>query len=418
MAIPFLGSMFIRKCYGGKSKPYIRGHPLWHFNLLMTTLRVETFKMNHSLQQIVLINAPESDRIVTSSSRISTIRNPNSIVNRSERALLKLCYELRNVKERIARHRNHLSFLYRCREKKIVPKGLRIKLSMNTPRTRRIVFHTSMSLVHERIYDVRGVIRKAEGDLERVKRDIKKLTTDDRHRSIDEWSDGLASRTFQETKESQREKLSCLLGEREAKQGPNMGHHLDQKKIVINMSTRPLSNSEESIPALGLYFVPTPTTIPERTIIAETEAVARGLDDESAAKLRSAVQTCLTNPKLPKSNMTKDQWMALKKLEEDKDIVVLPADKGNATVLLDKSEYNQKMNDLLKDASYKRLKGNPTTRVERKVADALKEVENRSGLSNAQRKYLVNNYSTPPQLYGLPKIHKNGHPTSTNRLLH
>ena len=56
-----------RKCYGRKSKPYIRGHPSWHFNLLMTTLRVETFKMNHSLQQIVLINAPESDRIVTSS---------------------------------------------------------------------------------------------------------------------------------------------------------------------------------------------------------------------------------------------------------------------------------------------------------------------------------------------------------------
>ena len=32
----------------------------------MTTVRVETFKMNHSLQQIVLTNAPESDRIVTS----------------------------------------------------------------------------------------------------------------------------------------------------------------------------------------------------------------------------------------------------------------------------------------------------------------------------------------------------------------
>ena len=30
----------------------------------MTTLRVETFKMNHFLLQIVLINAPESDRIV------------------------------------------------------------------------------------------------------------------------------------------------------------------------------------------------------------------------------------------------------------------------------------------------------------------------------------------------------------------
>ena len=48
-------------------------HPSWHFNLLMTTLWVETFKMNHSLQQIVLINDPESDRIVTSSTHILVV---------------------------------------------------------------------------------------------------------------------------------------------------------------------------------------------------------------------------------------------------------------------------------------------------------------------------------------------------------
>ena len=67
------------------------------------------------------------------------------------------------------------------------------------------------------------------------------------------------------------------------------------------------------------------------------------------------------------------------------------------------------MNDLLKDASYKKIKSNPTTKVE-KIADALKEVESRGGLSSAQRKSLANTYSTPPQLYGLPKIHKNGTP--------
>ena len=156
--------------------------------------------------------------------------------------------------------------------------------------------------------------------------------------------------------------------------------------------------------------MPAPTSIPELNIIVETEATTRSLDDESAAKLRSGVQSCLTNPKLPKSNMMKDEKLALKKLAEDKDIVFLPADKGNATVVLNKEDYNQKMNDLLKDASYKQMKSNPTTKVEKKVADALKEVESRGGLSSAQRKSLANNYSTPPQLYGLPKIHKNGMP--------
>ena len=58
---------------------------------------------------------------------------------------------------------------------------------------------------------------------------------------------------------------------------------------------RPLTKPEESILALGLKFVPVPTSIPEKTVIAETEAVARSLEEEDATKLRSAVQSCLNN---------------------------------------------------------------------------------------------------------------------------
>ena len=60
-------------------------------------------------------------------------------------AFVKLCYKLRNVKERTTKHQNHLIFLYRCRE--VLPRGLRIKLPRNSPRTRKIAFHTSMLLV-------------------------------------------------------------------------------------------------------------------------------------------------------------------------------------------------------------------------------------------------------------------------------
>ena len=146
---------------------------------------------------------------------------------------------------------------------------------------------------------------------------------------------------------------SCFLVEREAKIGHDGGHHLERTKIVINMSKRLLSNREESILALELNVVPAPTSIPELDIITETEATTRRLDDDSATKLRLAVQSCLANPKLPKSNMTKDRKLVLKKLAKDNDIVILPADKGNATVVLNKEDYNPKMNDLLKDASYK-----------------------------------------------------------------
>ena len=66
-----------------------------------------------------------------------------------------------------------------------------------------------------------------------------------------------------ESKERQRKKLSCLLEEREAEQGQDSGHRLEMNKIVVNMSERLLTKPEESILALGLNFVPVPTSIPE-----------------------------------------------------------------------------------------------------------------------------------------------------------
>ena len=62
------------------------------------------------------------------------------------------------------------------------------------------------------------------------------------------------------------------------------------------------------------------------------------------------------------------------------------------------------MNNLLKDASYKQMKSNPTTKVEKKVAGALKEVGSRGGLSSAQRKSLVNNYSIHHSCTAYPRF--------------
>ena len=122
------------------------------------------------------------------------------------------------------------------------------------------------------------------------------------------------------------------------------------------MSKRSLSSHEESITALGLNFVPA-SSISENTIIAEIEAVA----DKDVAKLRAAVQSCLTNPKLPTSNITKGHMQALEKLGEDKDIAILPADKGNNTV---EQRKLQPKHEGLTEGHELQLKHNPTTTVE------------------------------------------------------
>ena len=53
--------------------------------------------------------------------------------------------------------------------------------------------------------------------------------------------------------------------------------------------------------------------------------------------------------------MTKDERQALKRLKTDENIVILPADKGRMTVVMDKTDYYDKMDALVNDRPTKYL---------------------------------------------------------------
>ena len=46
---------------------------------------------------------------------------------------------------------------------------------------------------------------------------------------------------------------------------------------------------------------------------------------------------------MPKSNLNKDQRQALKDLSKEKSILVLPADKGRCTIVMDTDDYETKV---------------------------------------------------------------------------
>ena len=78
----------------------------------------------------------------------------------------------------------------------------------------------------------------------------------------------------------------------------------------------------------------------------------------------------LRSARLPKDNMRKDHRKALKELRSLKDEVILPADKGNATVVM-RSDYDEKMRGMLDNTTtYKKLK-DPTATQETKIIHIL-----------------------------------------------
>ena len=125
----------------------------------------------------------------------------------------------------------------------------------------------------------------------------------------------------------------------------------------------------------------------------------------------TTAQQAIGSSKPPKSNLSHKQWMALTNLSRDHSVVILPAEKGNATMLMGRSVYKKKLKNTVDDKStYKKLCQDPTTRVERSVADAVKELYGKGLIADKLKDLHVRNpsYSNPPQMNDLPKIHKDG----------
>ena len=97
-----------------------------------------------------------------------------------------------------------------------------------------------------------------------------------------------------------------------------------------------------------MNFTLTPRKIPYRDIAAEVESAARRLAGEEASELKGSLMCCiLKRARPPSQNLDRDEQTSLKTLGQNRNITILPADKGNnAMVVMDTEEYEQKVKSL------------------------------------------------------------------------
>ena len=91
--------------------------------------------------------------------------------------------------------------------------------------------------------------------------------------------------------------------------------------------------------------------------------------------------------------------------------MILPADKGRATVVMDKTEYEEKIHTMLNDAhTYEKLQADPTSSYKRKLIEKLTKLKKDGKIMEDQYKYLYPTSEATPRLYCTPKIHKANNP--------
>ncbi|XP_057308994.1 uncharacterized protein LOC130647229 [Hydractinia symbiolongicarpus] len=141
-------------------------------------------------------------------------------------------------------------------------------------------------------------------------------------------------------------------------------------------------------------------------IVAKVEEAIKDLPKEEADTVRAKVSLTLQKSKTPKDNLQKSERLSLKNLKKDKDIIILPADKGRTTVIMNTLDYINKCNEHINKGPYKLLKKDPTEVIKREANTS----KRKEYIDDKQYYRLKPCDGPPPRFYGLPKIHKQGNP--------
>ena len=257
-----------------------------------------------------------------------------------------------------------------------------------------IAERTSQALLRLLIQDNLAMKVRIEKEIDTYSKSLRDITNNDQYTSIDGWSSNRAQEVAKQTKVKQKHKFEVLTSKRQPAR--------------IDPANRPLTSNEQEVLARGLKFATVPSRIPYNAIIATTETTCKQLKNEEANYLRKEVSNALHTAKLPAQNVDKRLKRAILDLRKDESIAILPADKGIITVVMNKTDYRERMMKLLDDPAYKKLKRDPTTKVEKQISQAIKRVERKGGIPDQLKRKLIPQFSRPPQIYGLPKVHKDG----------
>jgi hypothetical protein len=99
-----------------------------------------------------------------------------------------------------------------------------------------------------------------------------------------------------------------------------------------------------------------------KDLISRIEQAIHHLPTDTAEEIQQETSWIIRHAKPQKNNTLRVEREALLALRNDDSIMILPADKGNATVILSSTDYNSKIRALLDELVHKRLTSDPTSK--------------------------------------------------------
>ena len=342
--------------------------------------------------------------------------------------ILKNVRSFEEISRRYGRYCSHLHFNLQCKHQDVTPKSLRLTCVSESENARNIIKRAEKALLNDRISETVMKKKRLGQQKERLAETLQDTLTPNLYREVIEKNEARQQKEMKTSSQRQRNKyLRLKYGnnyqiENTRKGNRNQqGSHQQQQptqgeeyrnKWVKNLSDRNLTDHEFTVLSKGGNFAIAPKKVPIDEYVAATEQACVLISNKGEkAALRGEISEILSSAKPPRSNLTYNERIALRDLRSDDSIVLLPADKGKCTVVMNKAEYVEKMEEKLKDENtYKRIHAYPTLTIQQTLTDQLKAIKEEGQLSNKEYLELSPTQTQIPRMYGHPKIYKPGYP--------
>ena len=312
-----------------------------------------------------------------------------------------------------------LSFLDKCDELGLIPKFLLFKVANRHLRNSKTYLNCCRKLLKEEREHKRSLIRCHRRSLLSIKDELQHTLNLIDYSHILSCILKINDKYIEKHKEVQDKKLHKLLERSKA-------FCNDPKKVIHNFSSYKLSKAEEDILVRGLNFSIIPSKLNYADYCINFEMLFRSVrvDENLNTGIRDFLKTRIKDIALSSfkefndsrgrdSNLSIEEHECLKNLAAKKDLVIQKSDKGNSIVILNKSDYIDRVKDILSDTTKFQKAPIKTGKEirhilnqEKKFKLVLNNLIAKGKISNKELNLLTPVGSRPGILYGLSKVHK------------
>lgn len=306
------------------------------------------------------------------------------------------------LKENVYLLHEDIRFLRACKRHQVMPHFIKIKTAVENSRSIKAIKMAQKYWLNSEISYIFNKLAEKELELYNIHLQL----AYNNNAIIDEWYSfentvhEKVMKTTENKKKKQSKKLICLINEQIK---PKTFKPEVIPDFVVNESGRIFNEEELELLNKGLKYSVKPRSTPIIETVVDLESCLKFKSNKMKEDNRSTTTEIIKN--LKKNTVKNNDWRIIKELKE-KDCVYVKADKGNKLVILNATDYEQRMQLLIEECAYKEMKRNPLSSMIREC-DAMRS---RIGKMFSPRLQRSLNVSNPiiAKLYGLPKIHKPG----------